>query len=297
MKEKFNVDFHLHIYSSWVDPFYEPGPRDLETLTKQFSKRGLNAATLTSFNDNRFDKLMETSKDLPIDWTIQDSDIGSIITMANGKKFYWFNSDEKPTLQGHFLIVGNKRETTHIKSYQNLEHTLDEAKQKSVMLIADHPMLIFSDFRYTGIGEKNLRKYKDYFSAGEINGNSIPLLFPKANENAKKICNEIGLPLIANSDACGITCSLIKMPSSLIFSNIGKTYTEFEKGNLNQSSIESLLNSFKSEIEKNHTYPVLRKGYGNNTPSVLYHVAMALFYTHGEKFHFLKINHRTSRRE
>ena len=240
---------------------------------------------------------METSKDLPIDWTIQDSDIGSIITMANGKKFYWFNSDEKPTSQGHFLIVGNKRETVHIKPYKDLEETLEEAKQKSAMLIADHPMLIFSDFRNTGIGEKNLRTYKAHFTAGEINGNSIPLLFAKANENAKKICNEIGLPLIANSDAYGITCPLIKMPSSLIFSNIGKTYTEFEKDNLNLSPIESLLNSFKSEIEKNHARPVLRKEYGNNTPSVLYHTAMALFYTYGEKFHFLKINNHTSRRE
>ena len=146
-------------------------------------------------------------------------------------------------------------------------------------------------------GEKNRRKYKDYFTAGEINGNSIPLVFSKANENAKKICNEIGLPLIANSDAYGITCPLIKMPSSFIFSNIGKTYTEFERDNLNVSSIEELLNSFKSEIEKNNTRPVLRKEYGNNTPSVLYHVAMALFYTYGRKLPFLKIHYHTPKWE
>jgi len=58
MKERhsnrFKADFHLHIYNSWVDDFYERGPRDLKTFTEQFSKRGLNAGTLTSFNDNRF---------------------------------------------------------------------------------------------------------------------------------------------------------------------------------------------------------------------------------------------------
>jgi len=296
-KNKFNADFHLHIYTSWIGSFYEAGPRDLKTFTEQFNKRELNAATLTSFNDNQFDRLMDTSKNLPIDWSIQDSDLGVTVTMPNGEKFYWFNSDEKPTLQGHFLIVGNKRETTHIKPYRNLEETLEEAKQNSAMLIANHPMLIFSDFRSTGIGEKNLRKYKNHFTAGEINGNAIPLLFSKANENAKKICNEIGLPLIANSDAYGITCPLIKIPSSFIFSNIGKTYTEFKRDNLNPSSIESLLNSFKSEIEKNNTRLILRKEYGNNTPSVLYHVAMALFYTYGRKLPFLKIHHHTSRRE
>ena len=121
MQNKFNVDFHIHIYTSWIDSFYEAGPRDLETFTKQFYKRELNAATLTSFNDNRFDRLMETSKGLPIDWGIEHSNIGAIVTMPKGEKFYWFNSDEKPTAQGHFLIIGNKRESSHIKPYRNLE--------------------------------------------------------------------------------------------------------------------------------------------------------------------------------
>jgi len=291
MREKFRADFHLHIYTSWIDPFYEAGPRDLKTFTEQFNKRGLNAATLTSFNDNRFDRLMDTSKNLPMDWSIKDSDLGAIVTMPNGEKFYWFNSDEKPTLQGHFLIVGNKRETPHIKPYRNLEETLKEAKQNSAMLIADHPMMLLSDFRSTGIGGKNLRTYKNYFTAGEINGNAIPLLFFKANENTKKICNEIGLPLVANSDAYGITCPLIRIPSSLIFSNIGKTYTEFNGKNLNASSIESLLRSFKSEIEQNNVNPILRKDYGNNTFSIGYHALIGCFYTKAKKLSFLKIHH------
>ncbi len=239
---------------------------------------------------------METSKKLPIDWSVQDSDLGAIVTMPNGKKFYWFNSDEKPTLQGHFLIVGNKRQTPFVKPYQPLEDALEEAKQKSKMLIADHPMLVFSDFRSSGMGEENLRKFKDYFSAGEINGNCVPLLFPKANKEAKRVCREIGLPLIANSDAYGVT-GLIRMPSAFIFPNIGKTYTQFNTGRLDVSSIENLLGSFKSEIEKDNACPILRNDYGNNTFSVLYHGGIIKCYMIANKLPFFKIKHHTDKWE
>ena len=176
------VDSHLHIYTSWIDPKYEQGPRDLETLTREFSERGLNAGTMTSFNDNRFDELIDTGKDLPYGWNIQHEDRGAIVTMPDGKKFYWFNSDEKPTKQGHILIIGNKRQTEHIKPYQNLGETLEQAEQESLFIVADHPLMVMKDIRASGIGLENLKKYQEHFTVAELSGTCrfIPRIIPRS---------------------------------------------------------------------------------------------------------------------
>jgi len=197
----FRADCHVHIYTSWNDVKYEAGPRDLITLTQEFSKRGLGAATITSFNDHRFDKFMETAKDLPYDWQIEDSDIGAVIKMPDGKKFYWFNSDEKPTKQGHILLIGNKRESPHIKSNQDLGETLEKAQSQVSMIIADHPLMRTKDIRNSGIGEENLHRFREYFIAGELNGNCRRPFFRSINKDTFYFCEVIDLPVVANSDA------------------------------------------------------------------------------------------------
>lgn len=286
-EEKFRADFHLHIYTSWDDKLYEAGPRSLATLTREFSKRGLNAATMTSFKDNRFDRLMDSARELPYDWGIKESDLGAIVTDEQGRKFYWFNSDEKPTSEGHFLIVGNKRGTPHVKPYQPFGESLEEAKKNSVFLIADHPLMMLRDVRSSGMGEENLRKYTDYFSAAELNGNVRWPFFWEVNRKTEEMCESMGIPVVANSDSYGMVVPLSHLKPAL-FSNIGKTYNEFERDELDLNSIESFLGSAKNSIEESRHNPVFR---ANNLVGVSAHITYGLFYRFGKKLGLPGIKH------
>ena len=297
--KQFKVDSHLHIYTSWIDPKYEQGPRDLITLTREFIKRGLNAGTITSFNDNRFDRLIDNS-DLPYDWDIKNEDKGVIITTDFGKKFYWFNSDEKPTKQGHILLIGNKRQTKHIKPYQNLEETLGQAEQEVSFIVADHPLMVMKDVRSSGIGLENLEKYQEYFTAGELNGNcrTIPGIIPKGlNKKTAEVCRELNLPIIANSDAYGqglFLSSRFNLNNPL-FCNIGKTYTEYDEDDLDLTSIDNLLKSIKQTIKQDKQKPVLRNNSGNTYLSILEHIGFSVFYGKCKDIKFLGINHHGGR--
>ncbi len=277
IKKYFKLDSHLHIYTSWKDNLWEPGPRDLETFTREFSLRGLDSAALTNFNDDRYETFMETGKNLPRDWDFKEYERGAIINLPDGKKFYWLKSQEIPTEQGHVLFTG-VRKNNHIKPYRNIEEVFSDTEDS--IIIADHPLWIIPKGNPLGIGEKNLIKYSSKFHAAELNG-SAWLLARHANPNLEKLAKEINLPLIANSDAYGFTLPFIFGVAP--FLDIGKTYTEFERKDLQLEDIDSLIYSLKENIVEGKCKPHLKK---NNPLTIFQHAFFTLGYSRLKKIGF-----------
>jgi len=77
-----------------------------------------------------------------------------------------------------------------------------------------------------------------------------------------------------------------------LFTNIGKTYTDFQEADLDLADVGSLLDSMKSVIRRKRNRFVLRKGMGNSLPSMASHVGMSLFYKYARNIGFLKIQHQ-----
>lgn len=275
IKKYFRVDSHLHIYTSWKDTLWEPGPRDLESFTKEFTSRGLDSATLTNFNDDRYENFMETAKTFPKDWDFKEYERGAIVNLPDGKNFYWLKSQEIPTEQGHVLFTG-VRKNNHIKPYRNIEEVFLDADDLTI-IIADHPLWVMPKGNPLGIGEENLIRYSSKFHAAELNGSSW-LLARHANTNLEKLSKKINLPLIANSDAYGFTLPFIFGVAP--FLDIGKTYTEFEIKDLHLGDIDSLLYSLKENIVKNKSKLHLRK---NNPLTIFQHAFFTLGYSRLKK--------------
>ncbi len=281
---KFRADFHLHVYTRWRDSNWEPGPRDIKTFTEEFNKRGLDLATLTNFNDDRYERFIETAKNLPKSWKFQEYRRGAKVLMPDKRDFYWIKSQEIPTQEGHVLFSGIERGRFYEPS-KPLEQTLKEADELTIV-IADYAEAVFED-NSMGIGEETLLKYRDYFTAAEYNA-GIWLVFPWANKKIEKICATENMSLIASSDAYS---SIMPFIGGFPFSNIGKTYTEFNKSTIDFSDIDSLLYSLKQNII-DEKFKIKKKR--NSVPSILHHVVMALGYSRLKNLGF-KIQHHCDR--
>lgn len=286
------VDCHLHIYTSWYDPWLERGPHDLESLTIGLMNKKLDAATMTSFSGRRFDRLMDTAKNLPCDWEIEEDNRGAVVTPPRGKKFIWFNTDEKETGEGHILIIGNKRESKLIQPYQGLEETIGQVQENdySVMLVADHPLMALAG---CGIGRENLKRYREHFTAGELNGNCRwPFSSRDLNIETRGFCQEIDLPVIANSD--GYSAFPFLNFNCCVLGGVGETYTGYNERDLDLTSASAFLYSMKKAIEKGNVEELkLRKGVGNSLISVASHVAADKIYKVGRSIPLLgkRVNH------
>ncbi|MEK6875357.1 MAG: hypothetical protein AABX30_01600 [Nanoarchaeota archaeon] len=282
IKNSFKIDSHVHIYTSYLDKRWEPGPRDLETFTKEFSKRGLNASTLTNFNDERYELFIETAKNLPKGWDFKEYKRGAIVTMPdktdpNGNKFYWFKSQEIPTEKGHVLFLGTLK-GKHIKPFKSLEETLKKADPLNT-IVADHAEAVLSGINPLGIGIKNLLRYKKYFHAAEWNS-SCWFLFPESNKRIEKLCKEENIPLIANSDSYGFTLPLI---GGFPFYGVGNTFTEFEKGELDLTEIDHFLYSLNKNIISNNFNIQTSRA---NIPSMIEHAILAISYSRLKRLGF-----------
>lgn len=82
----------------------------------------------------------------------------------------------------------------------SIDEILEESKRKNTIVVAAHPSIFIKE--YSGLGKKNLKKYKDYIDALEINGNIKNPFFRKImNSLTYKWAKKYDLPLIANSDS------------------------------------------------------------------------------------------------
>ncbi len=93
----------------------------------------------------------------------------------------------------HVLGIGYKGE---VESYKTLEDTIKEIKEKDGIVIAPHPVAPF----FWGMGEDNLRRFKDDIDAIELNGLLVYFWRP-FNQKAKKLAKELDKPLICGGDS------------------------------------------------------------------------------------------------
>lgn len=251
------ADFHLHVYTSFADYEMEIGPRDAYSLTKGFMKKGLDVATITDFRSNSFDELIQSLDDIPKDWNVKSwSPRGFILQTDEDKEFGWIRTDEKPTAEGHILIIGGES-SRDIPHGLSLEDTLGLAKRKAPIVVADHPFMVLKDPKNSGIGLENLEKYLDQFDAIEMNGNCIPFVFPplsgRLNRRTLEYGEELGVPVLANSDAYGVFIPKIPFPGNWNkFMSVGRSYNAFDGNDVDFSTIDGLLESLRSAIKDNN---------------------------------------------
>ena len=294
MAERIRQDWHLHLYTSWRDEAWEKGPRDLATLTTRFLDRGLRVATITSFNDDRCERMLKTAADLPSGWAYAEEKRGATVTIPDGRKFSWVNSQEVPTTSGHVLLVGTKLGQP-VTPYQSLETTLQQAGEE-VIKIADHPLWVTEEIEHSGLGEETLRRNQHLFDAAELNANFHPPI-SDANKRLQYLCDKgsIRLHLVANSDAYAPTTPVLKLiPNFLILRNIGKTYSEYDGNDLDLTTINSLLYSSREALRSGRATPKLGK---NNLLSIAHYIATAKGYPWIVKLPFVNLQHHCDKPE
>ncbi|MBI2672830.1 PHP domain-containing protein, partial [Candidatus Woesearchaeota archaeon] len=160
---------------------------------------GLDMLVFTNFADSRYEDLKKTA--LKLSEGYHFSDYGKVFYVSYDEKiFAVIKGQEVPTKQGHILTVGGSSE---INNYKDMKETIDEAKDKGAIVIADHPYTTL----HGGMGEKNLEKYLDQWDAIEVfnaqNINLVPFLLnqKQSNEKARAFARKHNLPSIATSDS------------------------------------------------------------------------------------------------
>ena len=187
-----SADLHSHAVVT-----YEGKP-NLRELFDYCSRIGLDIIAFTNFADSRYEDLKKTAISLPKKYEFQD--LGRVFYVSDGNKLLTVvGGQEVPTKQGHILTVGA---TSQIKNYKEMKETIEEAKDKDAIIIADHPFTSV----WGGMGKENLEKHLDDWDGIEFNSQNITLIpflldQRKSNYEAEEFSKKYNIPLIATSDS------------------------------------------------------------------------------------------------
>ena len=188
-----SIDLHSHAVVT-----YEGRPT-LEELTAHCMTIGLDTLVFTNFADSRYEDLKKTALKLSGNYNFLDN--GRVFYVSyDDKIFTVIKGQEVPTKQGHILTVGAASDIT---DYKDIKETIEEAKDKDAIVIADHPYTTL----HGGMGEGNLERYLDQWDAIEVfnaqNINLVPFLLNQklSNEKAREFAKKHNLPGIATSDS------------------------------------------------------------------------------------------------
>jgi predicted metal-dependent phosphoesterase TrpH len=182
-----------------------------EAASVAFNKLGYGGVLgVINFNDDRYEKVLDVSSHAGRE--IGNATYFAVVDILVVK------GQEVPTQQGHLLVIGIER-NYHLKPYQSLEYTLDEADEVNAIKGADHP------FHHQGLGPflRENPKYIERFNFiethnGEAAFSAFGLLPKYANEVAQDFYNEVKIDF---PDIASISSS-----DGHSFREIGRSWTE-----------------------------------------------------------------------
>lgn len=187
LKKSYNL-VSLHNHSTFSD-----GELDLENYITRAIKNGYDIVSITDHNTTDAFKSLYDNKEIGrFKREIVNAYTIKILGDDEKEVLYFLKGEEITTKDGHINVIGEKMP----KSGQSLEDTLLSITEDD-FVIANHPMLKIA----RGIGEENLRRYKDFFDAVEANGS---IAFPFGfyyNTKAKAIAEDLKIPVVAAPDA------------------------------------------------------------------------------------------------
>jgi len=246
-KEELNIDFHNHLqtgssfrqkpknFKEWFkNLFLEEGFSSLTGILDRVRKTKTDVLYITNFSDSRYE-----------DWTSKEQI--EIVKKAGYEieqgEYYIFakkdnrvialgKSQEVPTMQGHMLFSGLKR-NKKFSDRKQLEETLKEATDNELK-IADHPYAILKGQNGIMATSKNQEEDAKKVDAFERNGNFC-LPFSFANWRAIRNSEKYNKPLITDSDG--------HHPR-----DIGHTYNIFNSRDLNYTSEKSFRDSINNAV-------------------------------------------------
>jgi len=220
--ENIKTDLHTHGWTGQESGFGqfalkilgERGKRNLQTIAeKGFEQKQNTLIGFVNFDDTRYQKIVNTKGELPKGHNLYDDHVQRFVGVYDKGKNLWsfvLRGQEISTNKRHVLILGNNKEIAR----RTIEDVLKEAKDMNALIVGDHILGL------KGMGEDNIRDYKDEIDLIEYCNSN----FPGQTEQAKKIGEKFCIPGLYNSDSHDLNrmfSSYMVFPE-LDFSNWGK---------------------------------------------------------------------------
>jgi len=245
--ENVKADLHTHGWCGQEDGsgqfimrfLGETGKRNLQTIAeKGFSQGQHTLIGLINFNDTRYQKIVNTRRELEKHFEIYDDYKERLVGVYHKGKNLWchiLRGQEVPTNEGHLLILGNDKD---IKS-RIIEDVFKEAKDMYAINIGDHSLeeSFLSKFfgfltnQRMSLGKENVRKYKEQLDLLEYGNSNVPELTSETEALGKEV------------NLKGVSCS-----DSHTLNQMFSSYMLFEK--LDFSYWEKLRESLLDGINK-----------------------------------------------